>query len=113
MIFELESRYLDYDVVMQQGNFLAQFEQVIDRELPADQFAEMYNLRLETVGLMEGLVQELEKIKIPAFLPPRRQESIHFLGNEEFRQSFLLLPIRLCAGSAWRRRGQNGPTICS
>lgn len=84
LIFELESRYLDYDVVMQQGNFLAQFEQVIDRELPADQFAEMYNLRSETVGLMEGLVQELEKIKTSFFASTAAGIMIHFLGNEEF-----------------------------
>lgn len=84
LIFELESRYLNYDVVMQQGNFLAQLEQVIDKELPAEQFAEMYNLLPETVPLMEGMVKELEKIRTSFFASTAAGIMIHFLGSEEF-----------------------------
>lgn len=84
LVFELESRYLNYDLVMQQGNFLAQFEQVIRGELPAVQFAEMYNLRAETVELMEGMIRELEQIRTSFFALTAAGIMVHFLGHEEF-----------------------------
>lgn len=84
LIFELESRYLDYDVVMQQGNFLAQFAQVISRELPAGQFAQMYNLAAETVPLMERMAGELEQIHTSFFASTITGVMMHFLGAEAF-----------------------------
>lgn len=84
LIFELESRYLDYDVVMQQGNFLAQFTQVICRELPADQFAQMYNLAGETVPLMKHMTEELERIRTSFFASTATGVMMHFLGAEDF-----------------------------
>lgn len=84
LVFELESKYLNYDVVMQQGNFFAQLEQVMGRRLPAGDFARLYSLQPETVPLMEELAEETEKIRASFFAAAASGVMIHFLGEEEF-----------------------------
>ena len=69
---------------MQQVSFLPQFAQVVRGEMPADQFAQLYNLSLETVPLMEQLAGELEAIHTSFFASTATGVMVHFLGAETF-----------------------------
>jgi len=84
LVFELESRYLNNDLVMQQGNFFAQLEQVLRKTLSAEDFAQLYRLRPEAVPLLEGIVEEVESIRTSFFAAAPSGAMIHFLGSEDF-----------------------------
>lgn len=84
VIFEFESNYLDYDVVMQQGNFMAQFAMVLREELPASQLAGLYNLPQATIGLLEEMIKELRRIDSSFFASTPTGCMLHFLGEGAF-----------------------------
>jgi hypothetical protein len=84
LIFEFESNYLDYEVVMQQGNFMAQYALVLREEMKPSQLVVMYNLPEETLGILEGMIEELHKLKSSFFAVTPTGMMMHFLGAETF-----------------------------
>jgi len=95
-IFTLESRWLDYDMVMQQVSFLPQFAQVIRGEIPAGQFAQLYNLAPETVPLMERLTDGLREIRTSFFGSTAAGVTLHFLGAESFPEELFASTDTAC-----------------
>lgn len=83
-IFELESQYLDYDGVMQQGNFLVHLEQVLCGEQKVQEFAHMYDLPRRAAELISGIKRELDKINTSFFAATPTGMVMHFLGEAEF-----------------------------
>jgi hypothetical protein len=84
LIFEFESKYLDYEVVMQQGNFMAQYALVLREEMKPSQLVGLYNLPEETQTILEEMIQEIHKCTSSFFAVTPTGVMMHFLGEEAF-----------------------------
>lgn len=84
LIFELESRYLKYEIVIQQASFLAHFAQMLGGELTPVQFAQLYNLPGEAEELMERMTEELARIATSFFAVTPTGIMVHLLGEDRF-----------------------------